>query len=94
MIKKINYKNGELRKSLCYYFWKRITPDNYTISRTKAWEVAYYNKSEDTWYVVTVFAIEENADKFINMVALNSDLFEDPSDSSLRRYAYELFKDS
>ena len=94
MIKKINYKHGELRKELRYFFCKRITPDNYTISRTKAWEVSRYNKSEDAWDVVTVFAIEENVDKFLNMVALNNDLFENASENFLRNYAYELFKDS
>ena len=94
MIKKINYKHGELRKELRYFFCKRITPDNYVVSRSKAWRVSVYNKNLDEWLSVTTFATEENADKYMSMVLLNRDIFEDASENSLRNYAYELFKNS
>ena len=94
MIKKINYKHGELRKELRYFFFKQVTPDNYVVSRSRAWKVSVYNKNFDEWRDVTLFATEENADKYMNMVLLNSDLFDDASVNSLRTYAYSLFKDS
>mgnify|MGYP007056834727 CR=1 FL=1 len=94
MIKKINYKHGELRKELRYFFCKRITPDNYVVSRSKAWRISVYNKNFDEWRDVTIFATEENADKYMSMVLLNSDLFYDATVGRLRTYAYSLFKDS
>ena len=94
MLKKIAHKHGELRKELRYFFFKQVTSDNYVVSRSKAWRISVYNKNFDEWRDVTIFAIEENADKFLNMVALNNDIFESASDNYLRTYAYSLFKDS
>ena len=95
MPKKLDYKHAELRRAFRYFFWKRTTPDNYTIAREHAYLIQKYNARMDIWEDVTVFAIKENADKFINTVCLNIDVIgPDPSLLFLREYARSLFKDA